>query len=104
MQALKPRIGLLPLPETPARGVDVRRVREAINTAARTLARFPDSEAVRRLLVQAGTLNEEVDAWAFTPPTPEAAERVMRCVMAIHIGAVQVARAARDPHGALGRA
>jgi hypothetical protein len=90
--------------DAPPRGVDVRRVRQAIDTAARSLAAFPDSDVVRRLTIQAATLNEEVERWSSVPPTPEAAERVMRCVMAIHIGAVQVARAVRDLHGPIGKA
>ncbi len=74
---------------------DVRRVRQAIETAQRSLASFPETEEVRRLIREAARLSVEVDHWTSSPPSPEACDRVMRSVMAIHIGAVQVARAAR---------
>jgi hypothetical protein len=76
-------------------GVDVRRVRQAIETAQRSLSSFPETEDVRRLMHQAAGLSAEVEDWAASPPSSEACDRVMRCVMAIHIGTVQVARAAR---------
>lgn len=74
---------------------DVRRVRQAIETAQRSLASFPETEDVLRLIRQAAGLSAEVDRWASSPPTSEACDRVMRSVMAIHIGTVQAARAAR---------
>jgi hypothetical protein len=87
--------------EPPA--VDVRRVRQAIDMAQRSLATFPVTEDVRRLVQQAAGLSAEVDGWASLPPSADACDRVMRSVMAIHIGTVQVARAARGGR-AIGRA
>jgi hypothetical protein len=77
-------------------GVDVRRIRQAIDTARRSLAMMPETDDVRRLVLQAASLSAEIDGWAAAPPSPEACDRVMRCVLAIHIGTVQVARAARS--------
>jgi hypothetical protein len=87
--------------EPPA--VDVRRVRQAIDMAQRSLATFPETEDVRRLVRQAAGLSAEVDGWESLPPSSDACDRVMRSVMAIHIGTVQVARAARGGR-AIGRA
>ena len=75
--------------------VEIRRVRQAIESAQRGLATFPETEDVRRLMRQAAGLSAEVDGWSSSPPSPESRDRVMRSVMAIHIGTVQVARAAR---------
>jgi hypothetical protein len=77
--------------------VDVRRIRQAIETAQRGLAIFPETEEVRRLMRQAAGLTAEVARWASSPPSPDTCDRVMRSVMAIHVGTVQVARAARAP-------
>ncbi len=75
--------------------VDVRRVRHAIDSAQRSLASFPATEDVRRLVRRAAGLSAEVDQWASSPPSPDTCDRVMRDVLAIHIGTVQVARTAR---------
>jgi hypothetical protein len=83
--------------------VDVRRVRQAIDLAQQSLARFPETEDVRRLVRQAASLDAEVENWSSSPPSPDACDRVMRSVMAIHIGTVQVARTARGGH-AIGKA
>jgi hypothetical protein len=85
-------------------GVDVRRVRQAIVTACQSLAKFPETDDVRRLVIQAASLSAEVDEWLLSPPSAEACDHVMRCVMAIHIGTVQVARAARTGRAAIGKA
>jgi hypothetical protein len=82
-------------PEAGPSGVDVRRVRQAIETAQRSLASFPETQEVRRLIELATGLSAEVECWASEPPSSEACDRVMRSVMAIHVGTVQVARAAR---------
>jgi hypothetical protein len=85
-------------------GVDVRRVRQAIVTACQSLAKFPETDDIRRLVIQAASLSAEVDEWLLSPPSAEACDHVMRCVMAIHIGTVQVARAARTGHAGIGKA
>lgn len=77
------------------RRVDVLRVRQAIDTAQRSLAELPGTEDVRRLVLQAEGLHAEVERWVASPPSPDACDRVMRSLMAIHIGAVQLARALR---------
>jgi hypothetical protein len=74
------------------RRVDALRVRQAIDTAERSLAELPATEDVRRLVLQAAGLRAEVEGWAASPPSPDACDRVMRSLMAIHIGAVQSAR------------
>jgi hypothetical protein len=84
-------------------GVDVRRVRQAIDTAQRSLATFPETEDVRRLVRQAAGLSAEVEHWVSSPPSPDACDRVMRSVMAIHIGTVEVARTVRGGR-AIGKA
>jgi hypothetical protein len=100
MPPLKPGTPPFTLPLHPAsEGVDVRRVRQAIDTAQRSLATFPETEDVRRLVRQAAGLSAEVEHWASTPPSPDACDRVMRSVMAVHIGAVQVARTVRSGRG-----
>lgn len=81
----------------------MRRVRQAIDTAQRSLATFPETEDVRRLVRQAAGLSAEVEHWASSPPSPDACDRVMRSVMAIHIGTVEVARAVRGGR-AIGKA
>ncbi len=75
--------------------VDVRRVRQAIDSAQRSLATFPSTEDVRRLVRRAAGLSAEVDPWASSPPSPDTCDRVMRDVLVIHIGTVQVARTVR---------
>lgn len=77
------------------RRVDVLRVRQAIDTAQRSLAELPPTEDVRRLVMQAEGLGAEIEGWAASPPTSDACDRVMRSLMAIHIGAVQLARQLR---------
>lgn len=77
------------------RRVDVPRVRHAIDTAERSLAELPATEDVRRLVLQAEGLRAEVEGWAASPPSPDACDRVMRSLMAIHIGAVQLGRQLR---------
>jgi hypothetical protein len=90
------KTGAHPSPlEDETANVDVRRIRQAIETAQRSLAIFPETEEVRRLMRQAAGLSAEVDHWSSSPPSPDTCDRVMRSVMAIHIGTVQVARAAR---------
>jgi hypothetical protein len=74
---------------------DVRRVRQAIDSAWRSLATFPATEDVRRLVRRAADLSAEVDQWVSSPPSPDTCDRVMRDVLAIHIGTVQVARTVR---------
>jgi hypothetical protein len=101
MPPLKP--GMPPFALHPAPQVDVGRVRQAIDTAQRSLATFPETEDVRRLARQAAGLSAEIEQWASTPPSPDACDRVMRSVMAIHIGTVQVARSVRGG-AAIGKA
>jgi hypothetical protein len=96
MSALKLGMFFEELENTGAmRRVDVVRVREAIDTAQRGLAELPVTEDVRRLVLQAECLRAEVEGWAASPPSSDACDRVMRSVMAIHIGAVQLARELR---------
>jgi hypothetical protein len=78
-----------------SRRVDVRRVNQAIDTAQRSLAALPPTEDVRRLALQADGVKAEVEGWAASPPSSDACDRVMRSLMAIHIGAVQLARELR---------
>ncbi len=101
MPPLKPGTSLFS--RHPAPQLDVGRVRQAIDTAQRSLATFPETEDVRRLVREAAGLSAEVERWASTPPSPDACDRVMRSVMAIHIGAVQLARSVRDGR-AIGKA
>jgi hypothetical protein len=81
------------------RRVDVLRVRQAIDTAQRSLAELPATEEVRRLVSQAEGLHAEVERWAASPPSSDACDRVMRSLMSIHVGAVQLARALRAGRG-----
>lgn len=83
--------------------VDVHRVRQAIDSAQRSLATFPATDDVRSLVRRAAGLSAEVEQWTSSPPSLDACDRVMRDVLAIHIGTVQVARAARGG-SAIGKA
>jgi hypothetical protein len=93
MSASKP--GTLFAVDRGSQRVDVGRVRQAIDTALRSLAALPATEEVRHLVVQAEGLGAEIENWASSPPSLDTCDRVMRSVMAIHIGAVQVARQLR---------
>jgi hypothetical protein len=95
------RFGLCPLnalaaKRPPLPGVDVRRVRRAIDTAEQTLTAIPATDDVRRVMKVALRLRREVDQWVDAVPTPEERDRVLREVLAIHVGALQVVRVARE--------
>jgi hypothetical protein len=76
--------------------VDVRRVSRAIDTAYEALQAIPATDDVRGLIERTVRLGAEVERWVSTPPTPEQCDEVLRSVLAIHIGAVHMTRAARN--------
>jgi hypothetical protein len=75
--------------------VDVRRVRHAIEMASEALEAIPDTDEVRRLIGRAASLRAELEQWVAAPPTPEQRDELLRSVLAIHVGTLQVARIAR---------
>jgi hypothetical protein len=76
-------------------GVDVRRVRQAIETASQALEAIPKTGEVRRFIERAALLGGEVEQWIAVPPTPEQRDELLRSVLAIHVAALQLARIAR---------
>lgn len=66
----------------------------ATHAAVGVLARLPDSDEKRRLLVEAEACRRHIQDWSDQSPTPEAREAVMKRVLALHLSVTALRRSA----------
>jgi hypothetical protein len=75
-------------------------LRRGLDVVLTLLATLPPTDEVRGLVEEAGQLRDEEERWRRSVPSPEARDRAMRHVLAMHVAAAALVRRRlerRDP-------
>jgi hypothetical protein len=67
-------------------------VNDAIDVVVRRLSALTSSPKVETLLATAEECGRVVDGWKISPPAPKESERLMRCVLKLHIAVGKIER------------
>jgi hypothetical protein len=67
-------------------------VKDAIDVVVRRLSSLLSSPKVEPLLATAEDCGRVVDRWKVSPPAPKESERMMRCVLKLHVAVGKIER------------